>query len=232
MIIIPDLHFNIYGAMIILSLLVGFIVLTFFLVRRNMPKWMILAFYMLSFFMIFYCGFGLSYIQNGFNGFAVQYGLSSMGGAIGALLSALVIDLITHGKYKVTDAQIRVLPLIYSIAKVGCFFAGCCRGILYEGFLSVIYSKLGPEEYLPVQLIETVVFAIIFVLGVSVFKNKSAAIIVAISMLMKTILDFARFSNKGIFSFTQIVCVIFAVVILAITIVIKFKNKSKTPDEG
>ena len=35
------------------------------------------------------------------------------------------------------------LPLIYSISKLACFFAGCCFGLPYDGLFSVTYTSRG-----------------------------------------------------------------------------------------
>lgn len=226
-IVIPELHFNIYGMMLILSLFVGFCSITVILFKRSMPKWLIASYVSIGIFMCVYCGLMLTYIQNGFKGFFWQAGLSSMGGAIGILISAFTIDVIFKFKYRVLDAQIRVLPLIYSIAKIGCLFAGCCRGVEHAGILSITYERLGNVSYFPIQLIETITFAIIFIVGITILRGVNAVVIVAISMLMKTLLDFFRLSNGGKFGFTQSVCVFVAVVMIIGSIVVKRKYLAK-----
>ena len=55
---------------------------------------------------------------------------------------------------------------MYAVGKIGCFFAGCCYGIEYNGFLNVTYnySAIAPKgiSLFPIQLLESIVFLIIF----------------------------------------------------------------------
>ena len=87
---------------------------------------------------------------------------SSLGAVFGEFISVVIFSLLTKIELKKTIAlSILPLPLTYSISKIGCFMAGCCYGIPYNGILSVYNNK---EELLlfPVQLAETICFAIIF----------------------------------------------------------------------
>lgn len=226
MIEIPKIAFNIYGIMLIASLVLGFVMFSIILHRRGVPKEYIFYSVLLSFFLVVIVGFELTIIQIGRKNFIENPSMSSMGCAIGAIIASFIMDLIFGFKYRITDAQIRTLPLIYSVAKIGCFFAGCCRGIPYDGFGCVVYSSEGPTSYLPVQLIETIVFMIVFVLGITLLRKKNAIIIVIASMLFKTLLDFGRISNGGRLGFTQAVCIVVAIVMLiADTVFTLFRNK-------
>lgn len=214
---INKLPFNIYGIMILLSLALGWIILSVILYRRKTPKMYILYTLILSFMMTFFGAMELTYIQNGFEGFFWEWGISSMGAAIGSFFAAFIMDIILGKKYQILDAQVRVLPFIYSVAKIGCHFAGCCRGRIHSGFPSVTYVFEGPDSFLAIQLIETFTFMVIFLLGMTLLKDKHWVIIVSVSMLAKVLLDFGRLSNKGSLGFTQIVCIVFAIVGILIT---------------
>ncbi len=61
------------------------------------------------------------------------------------------------------------LPLVHAFGRLGCFFAGCCYGIPYDGLFAVHYSKpitnVQPDiGIFPVQLLESVLNLILFAL--------------------------------------------------------------------
>lgn len=87
-----------------------------------------------------------------------------------------------------------VTPLVHAFGRMGCFFAGCCYGIPWEGPGSIF---LHGENRLPVQLIEAslnmIVFAIL--LGLS-FSKKNTKFIPQIYLVfyscIRFILEFFR----------------------------------------
>lgn len=212
----------------VLSIIIGFVLFFAILRKRQTPTGIALGSVGFGVLMVFYFGLLLTQIQNGFAVPVWKSGFSSMGGAIGAMTAALSMELIFKHKYKILDSQVRVLPLIYSIAKIGCFCVGCCRGISYNGHFCVSYPDSLGEKYFPVQLTETIVFMIIFILGVTLLRNKHFILIVILSMAAKVSLDFLRLSNKGSFGFTQWVCVIFLIGMLVYWFLQERKTKSKT----
>ena len=99
---------------------------------------------------------------------------TSYGNMLGALVGLVVYALIF--KHKLTDLfglGAVPLPLVYAIGKIGCFSAGCCYGINYDGFGKVIYlsSNQAPLNtgLFPIQLVEAIIFTIIFI----IFYKKS-----------------------------------------------------------
>lgn len=58
-----------------------------------------------------------------------------------------------------------LIPFIHSFGRIGCFLAGCCHGIPYDGIGAVIFPKdtLGVSgvPLFPVQLVEAVILMII-----------------------------------------------------------------------
>ena len=52
------------------------------------------------------------------------------------------------------------LVLIYSISKIGCFFSGCCKGVL-----------LSNGKNLPIQLIESIINFVIYIIIIKNYKN-------------------------------------------------------------
>lgn len=86
-------------------------------------------------------------------------GLVFYGGLIGAFLGALRYCI--HFKVDFKESiriVIPAIPLFHAFGRVGCFMAGCCHGIEYDGLLSVTYtnSPAAPNgvPLLPVQLFE------------------------------------------------------------------------------
>lgn len=88
------------------------------------------------------------------------------------------------------------LLLIYSITKLGCFINGCCYGIIYTGPLNVSYPFLSNNTYFPIQILETIIFMIIFQIC-NFNKNKKDIIYNTLKLVIisKFILDFLRYDH-------------------------------------
>jgi len=160
-------------------------------------------------------------------------GFSSFGSLIGAILMIILFAFQSRKKIiELLYVFITVTPLMYSIGKIGCFIAGCCRGIEYNGIGKVIY-KYGYNatglSYFPIQLIESIIFMIIFIFLYNIhnknrFNKKVLGISFIICGFLKFILDFLRLDHNGkIISNNQIFCIIF--VIVGIIMYIKNNNK-------
>lgn len=87
-------------------------------------------------------------------------GLVFYGGLIGAFLGFYVYS----KQYKINfinllDLIAPSIPLIHGFGRIGCFTAGCCYGIEYDGLFHVIFeqSQVAPNgvALLPVQLISS-----------------------------------------------------------------------------
>ncbi len=90
---------------------------------------------------------------------AALSGLVYYGGFIGGLFGALIG--IKVAKVSISDAERTIapfLPLGHGVGRIGCFLAGCCVGMKYDGPLAVHYPHL-PDGYgrFPVQLLEALV---------------------------------------------------------------------------
>ncbi len=82
------------------------------------------------------------------------------GGLIGAVIGYYIycrqykIDFI-----KLIDLMAPSIPIIHGIGRIGCFFAGCCYGIRYEGYFHLIFknSPVAPNgiALFPIQLLES-----------------------------------------------------------------------------
>jgi phosphatidylglycerol---prolipoprotein diacylglyceryl transferase len=94
-------------------------------------------------------------------------GRSVVGGLLFGFLTAEIAKPLFHYTLPPNDRFAALLPFSLAIGRVGCFLAGCCRGIPHAGWLAVTYSD-GIPRY-PAQLFEAafqVAIGLIFVAAV------------------------------------------------------------------
>ena len=109
----------------------------------------------------------------------MQGGFVFYGGLIFGILFALLagkihkIDCTAYIKHGVF-----LIPFIHSFGRIGCFLAGCCYGIPYDGFLSVRFPEntAAPSgiPLFPVQLVEAV-FLMVIAISMIIFDRKRPA---------------------------------------------------------
>ena len=212
-----------YAICLILSLLIGLVTSYIMLRKANIDSTIAI----LSSFMnvVFVMLFGklytvILYVIHGTydNSKGILYSIAvspfaSIGGMLGMLVGIEVFNLI-YGEQKgvFRIVYILVLPLMYSISKVGCFFAGCCGGI----------------RGIPNQIIEVICFGLIFVYGLHLYlmRNHKGLIskLLIICSLAKILVQFLRLEHVGtILDANQIICFI----ILIASIVYIFREKRK-----
>lgn len=83
------------------------------------------------------------------------------GGLIGGALGVVIYCKRYHlSVLPFANAAAPAIPLMHAFGRVGCFFAGCCYGVEYDGPLSVVFPMneftvtMGGVNRLPIQLIE------------------------------------------------------------------------------
>ena len=155
---------------------------------------------------------------------------SSVGGAIGMLAGIEIFNWIYKERQEVfRQIYVLIIPMLYSVSKVGCFLVGCCYGIPYQGVGHICYvvdvtnpdsdiskvllQNVPKGNVIPVQLIESIVFAVIFLFFMYRYlKNKRTYFIEKIailSSLCKFLLEYIRADNIGsIINANQIVCLV------------------------
>lgn len=150
-----------------------------------------------------------------------KIGLSSYGAVIGILLMLFIYS--RQFKKKFIDLIYIFspsIPLMYGIGKLGCFFAGCCYGMKYSGPFSVVYnysnSAIKGVELFPVQLLEAIIFILIFIYINNKSKNKKVDKIIVIgqtfviSGVAKFLLEYFRFNTmSSLLSINQLVSILF-----------------------
>ena len=220
---------NFYGIFIILSIVLGIIYISYSMKRdKYIYKKNLYFYYLLVILTIFIFGKMFTILTDPDSSF-LSIGLSSYGGALGIIISSLIYERIIPMNNKLIKNSIISLPLIYAIGKIGCFIAGCCYGIPYNGFLSVTYTEGLNIPLFPIQITETIFFLIIFIILNKYRNNKNIIYLTIISCaLTKFLLDFLRYDHV-----TRIITTnqIFSIILIVITIIIMLINKRRMTNE-
>ena len=209
--IINKFNFPIYGVFILLSLTIGMIFNCIYLRKNKVDREKIILFVLM---LITYGIFGGILLNSIISRNFSKIGLSSYGGAIGILSATIIFEKMNFSNGIFVKSAILSLPLIYSISKLACFFAGCCYGMPYNGIFSVTYTEGLNIPLFPIQLLETIIFFGVFVFCVIYRKNKNLIeITLILSAIAKFLLDFLRYSHIGqILSVNQVISIGFIVI--------------------
>ncbi len=218
---IPSFNINIYGIMLVSSLIIGFVYIAVGMIKSNIPRETTILCIILLSILTLLGGVYFSFFRN-FNDASSLFetGMTASGGAIGMILGIIIINLLYPDiKILVWNIVSISIPLIYSIAKIGCHFAGCCQGIIYSGPFAITYTTgdCAYKSLFPVQITETIVFFIIFIISAYLYyckkNNNTVLIAIALSSSSKFLLDFLRFERPGTFlSINQYACLFIAII--------------------
>jgi len=129
-------------------------------------------------------------------------GLVFYGGLIGAFIGFYIYCKKYNISFiKIIELYVPSIPLIHGFGRIGCFFAGCCYGVKYDGLLHVIFHKsvAAPNDLplFPVQLLESLSNFIVFgILITYARKPRRAGNILGCYLIyygiMRFILEFLR----------------------------------------
>ena len=199
-----------YQVFIILSVAAGIAVISRLCIKRGIPVKKTLLLLALIPASSWCCACLYTFITSG----GKHIGLASIGAAMGVYIAAILVSLIQPGTGH-RDIMLQnctfALPLMYSIAKLGCLSAGCCHGIRYSGPLSAEYSGTDVSVF-PVQALESAVFAAIFISGMVMLRKhdiNSVRKVFITSAAAKCSLEFLRDTHTGKFiSIGQTVCIL------------------------
>lgn len=219
-----------YPVMILLSCIIGFTILY----KLNTHRGISLNIALLTcLFCCSFCPAGrllLTWLTSG----GTAFGLSSIGGLAGMYTGCLTAALLSRKRgYPIVILQncTLILPLMYSISKIGCLLAGCCYGFPCSHF-GIRYSHVKTPVF-PVQLLESLLFAGIFIAGQILLKQHhkyTIHIIFLLSAFTKFLLDFLRASHAGIIlSVTQLLCLL---LILTDSLLLYSKTKNITEERN
>ncbi len=229
--VISKFPINLYAILLILSIVIGIIYIFISMLRdKYINKNILYLYFMLLVVCILFFGKFFTIMASGFKLDVISAGFSSYGGFIGVILSALIMDKIIPNQKKILKYSIISLPLTYSIGKLGCFLAGCCYGIPYNGILSVTYTEGINIPLFPIQLTESIVFLIIFLICNHYKKNnKIIYLTLIVCALSKYLLDYLRYEHiNTIISINQI----FSILIIITTIIVYYFNKKRYNNKG
>lgn len=132
----------------------------------------------------------------------IRGGLVFYGGLFGTIFGLWIYAKTFNISFKTLFfIAVPVIPLFHSIARIGCFLAGCCYGIEYHGFGSVIfqktpYARIGIPLF-PTQLIESACNMIIFLILFITYKKfkgtfKTCALYCILYSITRFTLEFFR----------------------------------------
>ncbi|MCR5736368.1 MAG: prolipoprotein diacylglyceryl transferase [Eubacterium sp.] len=197
---IPKLKYTFYTPIVLSSIVIGVAVSCLLMKKAGAKKETIRYTALFTFISILL----FSYLMGiNLSGNIYQVGFVGAGGALGLIVGAIGSALIHRDHIRDSVAAwIIVAPLMYGLSKISCHIAGCCNGIPYKGPFCVSYGVKNGKCFFPVQLLEVVVFLLIFVCGLTLYmKGKErlrvAEIVLVISALSKVGIEFLRESHMG-----------------------------------
>lgn len=182
----------------------------------------------------------ITFIRMGNYEFLLGDGLVFAGGLLCGLLGAVIGAKIAGTKlYYLENAIVPLLPIGYAIGRIGCFFAGCCYGMIYAGPGAVHYKNsllgLSPDVgYFPVQLVDALInVGVTMRLLYSAKKGREhyELLVEYLSLyaVSRFFLEYLRGDyHRGIYGFfstSQWICII----LLLVCIVWKVCRKNKNP---
>lgn len=235
--VITDQSVRMYIIMVLAAVLTGYLLAVILLLRQKVSFEYIMYSVMMNTFFMLAGGMIYTIVAKPSLLFELSFpyipGMSSTGAGIGMIAGTVLISiLIPFAKEAFLDSYALVIPLIYAIAKIGCFFAGCCEGFAYEGFCAVDYTLKSERDGIcfPVQLAETVVFFIIFLIGFSLYLSRKrkylTVTLLMLSLSAKFLLEFLRNEHVGkIVTVNQAACLLFLAVALICILYKKFKTR-------
>ncbi|MBQ8435911.1 MAG: prolipoprotein diacylglyceryl transferase [Oscillospiraceae bacterium] len=171
--------------------------------------------------------FKLSYFNQLMSGGFVFYG-GLVGGGIFIFLAGKIHKIKVMFYLK---QCIFILPLIHGFGRIGCFMAGCCYGIPYDGIFAVTFPEnsfaVSGISLFPIQLVEAImlllIFAIILFLQLKIKYEYTIESYLISYSIIRFILENYRYDiHRGIFfglSTSQWISI--GIFLLAIAILIK-----------
>ena len=216
--VINKFNFPIYGIIITLSLIIGIIYDYIYLKRNKIDKRDIFLFLIMIIPCTLFGGIAISKIIDG-------NGLSSYAAALSLLICTYIYERVNPHNDIFIKVSILSFPLMYSIGKIGCFLAGCCYGIPYEGIFSVTYTNGLNIPLFPIQIVESILFMILFIILNKLSNKKNIISISLISCgILKFLLDYLRYSHiNSYITHNQLL----SIIVIIVTIIYTIKKNSK-----
>ena len=199
-IIIPEFSRSPYALIVMLSVAVGYAVAVFRMRKSGVNKQTILYTSLLAFVCTMAGSFMLAFKVTSEG---IGIGFSGLEAAVGMITGVFISELIIRDKPDLVMTSFVVsAPLMYGLAKMGCFLAGCCHGKEYYGPFAVVYSNEHAGSYFPIQLVDMVIFILLHVFALLItnkMKNKVRAlyIILGVMIPIRFALEYTRYYHDG-----------------------------------
>ena len=220
--IINEINFPIYKILIVISILVGITYIIMSLYNEKKLNKKLIIFFIMFFILSLLFGKLYTYILWGFQTTFIDSPLSSYGGLIGVLISALIYEKIYPSKGLVIKYTVLSLPLIYAFTKIACSVVGCCYGIPYDGIFAVKYPHRIDEFLFPIQFLEVIIFFILFLICNAKKNRKDITYITILSIsILKFAVEYLRYNDSTLlFNQNQL----FSIALFIITLIFYKKN--------
>ncbi len=222
--IIHRINFPCYGIIIVFSIIIGMLYIYLNLKKDGYKNKQILLYFIMYIAFAFICGKMYTVLAYGENDI-LSAGLSAYGGLIGVVIGSIIFERILPTDGKIIEYTILSLPLVYGLTKIACFIVGCCGGIPYDGIFRIKYVDVLNIWQFPIQIAETIIFLLIFIVCHFLKKNNNINYIVMILVsTFKFLLDFLRYDHiNTLITRNQM----FSIILLFITIITYIVNKNK-----
>ena len=207
MIRIPCFEFHIYGLFMLIGVVLYFVNLFYFMIKRKYEVYEIMGFITFQAMAII---FAMAFFGNSFSGLIM------------CILISVLYNWICKKDIKELIAMVLIgMPLLYGMGKLGCFFGGCCYGINYDGIFNVIYTNASkaPNDVsrFPVQLIEAILSIFSYICTLIIYKKKKDEFVLIPFIMIscgfiKFVFDFLRADRNSIISINQLFCIISVII--------------------
>lgn len=159
------------------------------------------------------------------------------GGLFGCLLAAYIflkVRKLPVAEYM--DLGAMSIPLFHSVARLGCFFSGCCYGIPWEHGIVYHYS-LAPDANgiprFPVQLAESLLNFLLFLLilhlsNKGIMKNHLMAVYGTVYPVYRFLLEYLRGDEYRGFFFGFSTSQLISIIVFTVTVTAFVINKLKS----
>ena len=226
--IIPKFSFPFYGIIIVLSIFIGMFFIYYNLRKEGEKNKQILLYFIMYIAFAFICGKMYTVFAYG-EGNIITAGLSAYGGLTGVVVAAIIFEQILPTNKKIIKYTILSLPLVYGLTKIGCSIVGCCGGIPYNGIFKIKYINALNIWQFPIQIVEVIVFLLIFLICLLMKNKKNINYIVLIFVsIFKFLLDFLRYDHINIIiTRNQMFSIFLFLITIIVFIICKNKKLSK-----
>ncbi|MBE6695532.1 MAG: prolipoprotein diacylglyceryl transferase [Ruminococcaceae bacterium] len=173
----------------------------------------------------------------------IKGGFVFYGGLLGGILGLYIyLKQYKLSKSDFFDIYAVALPFGHAFGRIGCFFAGCCYGVEYNGPFSVTYTEsygMTPVgvPLLPIQILEAFCLVWIFALLLIIYltcnkKGVTSVVYLYLYPAVRFILEFLRGDKeRGILRFLSFSQIISLFLIISLTIFLIKKSNEIFDDE-